>query len=283
MTESPVTLIAEHRLRVATAQVLRFDIPNPSESTFRREGSYWLDLSLTPRPPNTRARYRGRWSPHRFERVGSLFILPDGEALQFRTEGGRQTSIVCQLHPEPSQAWFDIDLKWADSRLDMTLRVSDGNIRNLLQQLARELLQPGFAKELLVELVVGQIAIEVERFRISNASNNSAGLSPWRLRLIEDRVTSTEEAPSLTELANLCNMSVRNLTRGFRTSRGCSLGEYVAMSRVDLAKKMLVEGTSIRCIAKSLGFPSASSFTHAFRRCSGVTPREFRTFPTRMR
>ena len=34
--------------------------------------------------------------------------------------------------------------------------------------------------------------------------------------------------PSLAELAELCALSVRQLTRGFRASRGCSLGEHIA-------------------------------------------------------
>ena len=46
------------------------DARNPVRMGLANEDGYWLDLCLTPRPANTRARYRDRWGPHRFERVG---------------------------------------------------------------------------------------------------------------------------------------------------------------------------------------------------------------------
>ena len=68
---------------------------------------------------------------------------------------------------------------------------------------------------------------------------------------------------------------MRQLTRGFRASRGCSIGEYVTRSQIDRAKQLLVSGESIKSIADSIGFASVSSFTYAFRRETGQTPGQF--------
>jgi AraC family transcriptional regulator len=71
-------------------------------------------------------------------------------------------------------------------------------------------------------------------------------------------------------------LSVRQLTRGFRASRGRSIGDYVAQSRIDHAKRLLATKQSVKAISYSLGFASPSSFSFAFRRATGETPREFR-------
>ena len=45
---------------------------------------------------------------------------------------------------------------------------------------------------------------------------------------------------------------------------------------VEHAKRMLLSEHSVKSVAYSLGFSSPSSFCFAFRRSTGVTPREFR-------
>jgi AraC-like DNA-binding protein len=86
----------------------------------------------------------------------------------------------------------------------------------------------------------------------------------------------SQEIPTLSELAALFKLSVRQLTRGFRASRGCSIGDYVANSRIERAKRLLASDQSIKTIAYALGFNSSSGFCFAFRRATGMTPGEFR-------
>ncbi|MET0178987.1 MAG: helix-turn-helix transcriptional regulator, partial [Novosphingobium sp.] len=130
----------------------------------------------------------------------------------------------------------------------------------------------------LAELIVGQLAIEVARYcQAISEGAISGGLASWRLRLIDERLQLGGPPPTLDELARLCSVSSRQLTRGFRGSRGCSIGEYIATSRIDLAKRLLGSADSIKAIAFQLGFTSPSSFSFAFRRATGSTPRQFRT------
>ena len=272
-----VTINAELRVPAATAQLIRFDTVGRGDNTYTQKDTYWFDLCLTPRPHNTRARYVDRWSPHRFERVGPVFMLPPNQPLQFRTDGGRQASVVCQLKPETIRQWFEADLKWTDRRLEASLDVSNANIRNLLLRLGQEMRCPGFASEALTELIAAQLAIELGRYCTAiDEAPTAGGLASWRSRLIEERLAEVGEAPTLSELAEICNLSVRQLTRGFRASRGCSIGDYVAQSRIELAKRRLTGAESIKAIAHVMGFASPSSFSYAFRRATGVTPRQFR-------
>jgi AraC family transcriptional regulator len=130
---------------------------------------------------------------------------------------------------------------------------------------------------MLVELIAAQIAIELGRYcsAVTEAPANG-GLAPWRLRLIDERLVEEREIPTLADLAALCKLSVRQLTRGFRASRGCSIGDYVARRRIDTAQRLLTTEESIKAVAYAMGFASPSSFCYAFRQATGETPRQFR-------
>jgi AraC family transcriptional regulator len=69
---------------------------------------------------------------------------------------------------------------------------------------------------------------------------------------------------------------VRQLTRGFRISRGCSIGEYLAQNRLAHAKRMLAMNISVKEVAFSLGFATPANFSTTFRKATGETPRQFR-------
>lgn len=279
-TENLMTLEAEVRVPIATAQLVRFHMTEPTDTikTKNEEGRYWLDMCLTPRPRNARACYRDHWGPHRFERLGNVFLIPPEEVVQARSDGGApQSSILCHLDPQAIRQWFDDDLNWTDQRLQASLDIPDANVRNLLLRLTDEMRNPGFASNVMIELVTAQLALELGRYyNTVNEAPAQGGLAPWRLRLIDERLREVREAPTLTELAALCNLSVRQLTRGFRANRGRSIGEHVAQCRLDNAKRLLATNQSVKSIAYSLGFASPSSFCFAFRRAIGETPRQFR-------
>jgi AraC family transcriptional regulator len=273
-----MTVEAELCVPAGTVQLVHFLFLEPISGAMREEGEYRLDLCLTPRPRNARACYTERWAPHRFERIGPVFLLPPGETLQARSDGGRrQRSLVCHLRSEAMRTWLQRDLEWTDRRLAAILDIPDANIRGLLLRLAEEVRHPGFASDALVELICAQIAIELGRYCAGvNEGPATGGLAPWRLRLIEERLRDVQGSPTLAELADLCKLSVRQLTRGFRVSRGCSIGDHLAHSRLNHAKRMLATDESVKAIAYSLGFSSPSSFSYAFRRLLGETPRQFR-------
>ena len=135
----------------------------------------------------------------------------------------------------------------------------------------------GHRGNLPLHLLGGELAIEIGRFcHEVNERPLTGGLSTWRLRLIDERLSDDASAPTLAGLAALCNLSVRQLTRGFRVSRGCSIGDYVEQRRMELAKRLLVRGESVKSIAFTMGFGSPSSFTFAFRRAVGISPSQFR-------
>lgn len=273
-----VEVEGELRVPMATAQLIHFHCPAPSDDVLHADGDYWLDLCLTPRPRNARVCYPNRWSANRFQRLGHVFLVPPSEVARMRSdESSHQTSLVLRLLPEPLRALFGDELEWTDKRLEASVDIGSANIRGLMLRLAEEIRRPGFASQTLVELIVGQIAIEFGRYsRGIEEDAAHSGLAPWRLRLIDERLNEVREPPTLSELAALCKVSLRQLTRGFRASRNRSIGDVVADSRVDHAKRLLAEGRSVKAVAYTLGFSSPSAFCFAYRRATGQTPLEFK-------
>jgi AraC family transcriptional regulator len=126
-------------------------------------------------------------------------------------------------------------------------------------------------------LIFAETIIELARYCLgSEERRDKGGLAPWRMRLIKERLAEPGVRVSLSELATLCNMSPRQLTRAFRTSNGCSIGDYIAQDRIDKAKRLLKTDQNVKSIVHALGFNSPSHFYVAFHRATGETPLQYR-------
>jgi AraC family transcriptional regulator len=268
----------ERRLPIGNARILHFAILETLEYVLLDEACYRLDMCLTPRPADVRARYRDHWAADRVEPIGTVYLLPPGQALEVRSAPGASTSVICEIRADRVAEWLQEDLTWTDRARQASLGVRNPDIQMLLRRLADELRSPGLAHETMVELATAQIALELTRFCARVGKTPAAGgLTPRRLHIIDDRLAQGGAAPSLGELAALCNTSVRQLMRAFRASRGCTIGDYIAQNRVELAKRRLEGEESVKSIARALGFGSPSSFAYAFRRVTGMTPRQYRS------
>jgi AraC family transcriptional regulator len=269
---------AELTARSANVQLVQYRFAEPPDSMLRVDDRFRVELCLSSRQRSARACYRERWSPHRFERIGDLFVLAPGmDLLAKADEDTSLTSVICELAADPVFELFDEVPEPSDELLVASLDVRDARIRGLLLRLAEEARHPGFASEMLVELIAGQMGIELVRLgKLVAERQAQGGLAPWQLRLVDERLKEPREAPRLADLAELCRISVRQLTRGFRTSRGCSIGAYVANSQMEHAKRLLAKDESVTAIATALGFASSSNFCFAFRRATGLSPGQFR-------
>jgi AraC family transcriptional regulator len=274
---SEMTVQAQIRLPSASVEIVRFVLVEPIDGMLAASDGYRLNLSLTPRPLGSRGGFVRQWGAHRFEPLGDIFLVPPDHVLHIRGHGGRQAALVCELRPEAVDRFLDREIEWTDRRLEAALDITSPHIRSVLGRLAEEAHRPGLASPALSEMMIGQLAIELGRY-CSNIDDGPAtgGLSAWRLRVIDERLRDAQSPPGLAELAELCSLSIRQLTRGFRASRGCSINDYVSRGRIESAKRLLAGPDSVKAIAFAMGFSSPSSFAHAFRRDCGVTPRQFR-------
>jgi AraC-like DNA-binding protein/ActR/RegA family two-component response regulator len=85
------------------------------------------------------------------------------------------------------------------------------------------------------------------------------------------------EPISRDDMASYVGVSARHLTRCFHAEMGISPITYLNRYRVKKAKQLLEMGDqSITEIAEAVGFSSSNYFTDAFRRETGISPRDYR-------
>jgi AraC family transcriptional regulator len=270
-----VIVEAERHFPAASIQLSHLHLVSSRKSILTPARAYRLDLSITPRLPS-RMRF-DRWPSSRFERPGRLFVVPPNEPLAIWNDLGRETVIVCHLFTEAMQRWLDDDFGPAQQLIDASLNVSNEVIEQAMLKMANEVCNPGFAADVMVEALAMQVAVELRRhYRQPYIPAVSGGLAPSRLRQIDERLNSSDTPPSLSELGQICGLSVRQLSRGFLVSRAVSVGQYVARHRLGRAKLLLSRDRSVKQVASQLGFTSPASFCAAFRKATGLTPSTYR-------
>jgi AraC-like DNA-binding protein len=85
---------------------------------------------------------------------------------------------------------------------------------------------------------------------------------------------------SIESLSALCNLSTRHLNRFFHTVYGKSPVDYKMEIRFRLARNLLQNAShTIGEISDLTGYNSIYSFSRAFKRFVGVSPREWRSLP----
>lgn len=263
-------------LSMARVRTVRYRWDQPVDVAGTPNG-YRLALGLLPRPPGGRACFSKRWGPHRFEPLGEMFLVPPGESIRARGEVSDQLSIVCEFEPSALSGLFDGDMDWSTRDLEGHLDITNPPIKASLLRLRDEIRDPGFASQTLCELLTMQAAVDLARHcSAADKTRPGGGLAPWRLRRIDDRLADDSAAPSLDELAGLCDLSVRQLTRGYRASRGRSVGDDIVRGRVDHAKRLLTTDAPVKQIAQALGFNAPANFSSAFLRATGESPRQYR-------
>jgi AraC family transcriptional regulator len=208
-----------------------------------------------------------------------MIMVPPQQILKCNSEAGQVRSLRCVLDSDLVESFLNAIPMWDWSQvpLERTHNLRGAQIEWVLRRMYREICQPDFATVSVIEALAKQLSVEILRkFCPPRADRREfwGGLSARHKRLIRERVNSHEPLPDREELADLCDMTIRHLSRAFRTETGQTLGTYIDSVMVDRAHIMLTAGTSVRDVADSLGYATASSFTSAFRRATGLLPSE---------
>jgi AraC family transcriptional regulator len=104
------------------------------------------------------------------------------------------------------------------------------------------------------------------------------GLAPWQMRVVTQHIEAhPDKQISLVTLARLARLSQSHFSRAFKQSFGVPPHEYHVYRRIEKAKAMLAErDASVTDVGFALGYSHTSSFSVAFRKVTGRSPREFR-------
>jgi AraC family transcriptional regulator len=247
----------------------------PQVGVFSSPRSF-LDLALSPRPGSPRGGYAGL-DRGDTRALGPVIFVPAGARLHTLWGEGEQTSICCAFD---GSGLLAEEIGASAEMLEASLDVRSQPVVQALRRIADEIVQPGFCSELLAQAVWTQAAVELHRYlhlATSKEDGEAPKLSRAQLARITDRIEQSGKPPKVAELAAECGLSTRHFFRLFRASTGQTLTNYVTDCKIALARRLLRPGgPAIKIVAWECGFDSAAAFSAAFRKASGLTPRQFR-------
>ena len=151
-----------------------------------------------------------------------------------------------------------------------------GPLRNVVPVVAS-------AAILLIGIALALLAMRAKPapYRKSSLAESGATRCIERLdELMRAETAYRDTAASLASLATKLGVTPHHLSQSLNQHRGTTLTDYLAVWRVDEAKRQLLDpardAVTIDAIAESSGFGSRSAFYTAFKRIERVTPTEMR-------
>jgi len=93
------------------------------------------------------------------------------------------------------------------------------------------------------------------------------------IRILEENI---DKRLSVSDIAELCNMSVPNLKKIFKKYTGKGVMEYFSDMKINIAKTLLKEGKSVKETAYALGFYDQNYFNVFFKRETGISPGKYK-------
>jgi AraC family transcriptional regulator len=261
-------------------EVRRLSWSRPVETIWSTtERCYALNMMLSRTAPATASLRRG--NQVYTVPVSRTHMVPPDQTFESSSNAGEMRSLRCVLDADLINSFLEDSPNWAWDEVTFhdLVQLSGGQIEWLLRRMYHELKEPGFASEQVIEALTKQLAIEIIRkFKLHCAEPGyySGGLAPWRMRLIRERLHADTAPPDLRELAGLCDLTVRHLSRAFRTETGQTIGKYVESIMIERANGMLAAGRSVGEVAAALGYSTSGSFSSAFRRATGLLPSQIK-------
>ena len=179
-------------------------------------------------------------------------------------------SFNVELGPEWLQHMCDCGLPF-----DQPVERRGGPAVELASRLFRELFSAEPGSLLTIESLTADILLALS----PPAARNDAGMPSW-LRGAPDLIEAhLQKPPALRTLASAAGVHPVHFAAAFRRFYGCSPGEYARRRRIDFARKQIANPElPLARIALDVGFADQSHLTRVFKRFTGFTPREYRTF-----
>jgi AraC family transcriptional regulator len=210
---------------------------------------------------------------------GTLTIGRSQSELKSTWAAGTWSRIAVQLDGAKlrSIAPYDIDAIQASFPPVVTTR--DNRLAELILAMRDEVKEGCPSGRLFAESIsMAVLAYLAGKYATPGNAHRKSSLSPAQKRRIFDYVrANVANDISVTELAEIVQMSPSHFARVFKASFGVTPYRFVMQQRVEEAKPMLATSNlSASQVAMAFGFSSQSHFVKVFRQFTGVTPKQYK-------
>jgi AraC family transcriptional regulator len=280
----PVPFKVEHRheFGVGLVEVRRYFWFQPIERDLHAmDDALVINMALTSRPLHTRVdRISGESDPIGGD-AGRMLIMLPGMTYRLAAPSGSFRSLHCAISRSKLEAIAGEPIDWAALGALGSEARPNSEIETHIARVHDELVHHRIGREIAIKASVDMICLElVRRFRQGQPARpdvHAGGLAAWRMKAILSRMHQEGPAPRVTELAALCGLTERQLSRAFKAETGMTIGRVVDEATVERAHRLLTTtGLSLGSIARQLGYASADSFAQSFRRVTGTSPSRVR-------
>ncbi|WP_079419403.1 AraC family transcriptional regulator [Thiomonas intermedia] len=171
------------------------------------------------------------------------------------------------------------------SELDTVVRVKEpearATLREAIDQMIDELQRGRPGCEVVVDHLAHIALVKILRFHLAEVAHARPG---WLYALADSRmgaaISAMHDAPSqrwtVASLAGVSAMSRTAFATRFKTTVGHAPMDYLTKLRMLIAAKRLAEPRArVSVVARELGYESESSFSAAFKRAMGLSPRRY--------
>lgn len=215
--------------------------------------------------------------------VGRLNFVAPMTSLDMQWSRGQVRSIVCMFDPVRLGLLDSAVWDWRGVNPLAALDLRNDRLETTMGWLYQELRQPSFASQLQITTMLTLVALETQRHFGARPPESDAGvgkLSARQLATVKDLIEQAlPDSVPLQALAAACGLPSRQLPAMFRNTVGVTLRSFVASAHIAKAKLLLSDSRLlIKQVAGRSGFDSASAFTAAFRKATGMRPQQYREF-----
>ena len=210
--------------------------------------------------------------------LGRLCLLPENQRFHAQAMVSEQVrTICCRFDKQWLSDFIDPDFDWSTVDAATLLGFHHPHIERSMRRLASELVQPSTFTNELADSLCRTIAIDLSR-AFSREVLVQDALDPDKVQKVKDFIALSDgPIPSITHLAELVAISPGHLRKLFRTSTGQTLREFLEDAKVSRGCALLSQTVlPLKTIAFLAGFTHQSSFSYAFHRRTGKTPKAYR-------
>lgn len=153
-----------------------------------------------------------------------------------------------------------------------------GKLASTIRELDRSLQDEDYANTLYHRILFLEFMIQLNRAAlhnhiefIDNSTSNDKILSI--LSYLNEHLT---EDISIDDLSARFFLSRSYLMHTFKEQTGYTIGSYLSTKRLFLAKELIASGTPITDVCYACGFRNYSTFSRAYKKSFGESPRDYR-------